>query len=92
MTVFVSYSHAFNNTICFYPLVVLGLQETPLPVDPSLFPTWPARSEMQKRAVRFDRDSAASKGTLARWLATSATTGVEGSISIMMLQISDYKN
>lgn len=22
------------------------LQETPLPVDPSMFPTWPAKSEM----------------------------------------------
>ena len=30
------------------------LQESPSPVDPSMFPTWPAKSEMMKRPKKKD--------------------------------------
>ena len=36
-------------------------QEAPLPVDPAMFPTWPARSELQ-RDKKFGRSPKAPDG------------------------------
>ena len=37
-------------------------QESPLPVDPSMFPTWPAKSEMVKKSARHRSPTAPEGG------------------------------
>lgn len=51
----------FNKTNCQFLIVSKSVhpndyycatQESPLPVDPSMFPSWPAKSELVKRPRR----------------------------------------
>ena len=38
--------HSSRYSCNVHPSLHKRTQETPLPVDPSMFPTWPAKSEM----------------------------------------------